>query len=572
MEFKPRFQDLVTMFQTSVADNAERPLFGLARSEGWTWKTYAEVGALVDQARGGLAGLGVAKGDRVAVISNNRIEWFVAAYGTYGLAAEYIPMYEHQLDKEWKYILNDCAAKVVLAANDAIAGRIEAMRGDLGAIEHVVSLESGWEKLLANGAAAPVDAVTPDPEDTACMIYTSGTTGNPKGVRLSHKGLGCMVSAVTQAVPIGAEDRSHAFLPWAHLFGSGIEVNGLVSMGASIGICEDTTQLIGQLPQTKPTLLFAVPRIWNRIYDGVQKQMRSKPAVIQALFAAGMRAASKEKSGESKTLWEAIALPLARMLIFGKIKQKFGGRLRFAASGAAALSPDVAEFVDNLGIVVLEGYGMTEGSGVTTVNRVEDRRLGSVGKPLPGTWIELDKEVAGGGEGNGEIIIYGHGVMQGYHNLPEVTAQCLTEDGGLRSGDLGSLDDDGFLFITGRVKEIYKLENGKYVAPAPLEEKIQLSPYVAQIMIYGDNKPHNVALVVPDQASLAEAESADVKQLLRAEIDKYSEDFRGFERVRDFVVLNEEFSTENDMLTPTLKIKRRNVMKTHGPTLEGLYS
>ncbi len=572
MEFEARWSNLVSMFYESVSMFSDRPLFGLNRDGDWHWKTYAEVGKEVDQVRAGLAKLGVGKGDKVAVISNNRLEWFVGAFATYSLAAEYVPMYEHQLDKDWHYILNDCGAKVGLVANETVESRVAKLQETLPELKSLVNMTTGWEALKQ---ADPVDAVTPGADDTACMIYTSGTTGNPKGVRLGHLNLSSMVSAITGVVPMDSDDRSLAFLPWAHLFGSGIEVNGLVSLGASIGICEDTTQLIGQLPEVQPTILFAVPRIWNRIYDGVQTNVRSKPKLIQAIFDAGMRAATKEKKGESKSLWEWIALPLAKALIFGKIKQKFGGKLRFAASGAAALSPAVAEFVDNLGIVVLEGYGMTEGSGCTTVNRVDDRRLGSVGKALPGTKVTLDHDVAGADEQNGEILIWGHGVMQGYHNLPEVTAATLTGDGALRSGDLGRIDEDGFIFITGRVKEIYKLENGKYVAPAPLEEQITLSPYIAQIMIYGDNKPHNVALVVPDKEALAELGTPDdeqTKALLQAEIDKYSEEFKGFERVRDFAVLPEEFSTENDMLTPTLKIKRRIVVKAHGPTLDGLYA
>ncbi|MFT7623436.1 MAG: long-chain acyl-CoA synthetase [Myxococcota bacterium] len=575
MEFEARWNDLVSMFYESVETHGSRPLFGIKRDDGWSWTTYQEVGALVDAMRAGLATHGVERGDRVAIISNNRLEWFVGAFATYSLGAVYVPMYEHQLDKDWHYILNDCGARVALVANTAVQERVSKLQAELPELKALVNLDSDYEDLLAQGRAAPVDPIIPEPQDLSCMIYTSGTTGNPKGVRLTHINTSSMVSAITRVIPIAPDDRSLAFLPWAHLFGSGIEVNGLLSIGASIGICEDTTQLIGQLPEVRPTILFAVPRIWNRIHDGVQKQMRAKPAIIRSIFHAGMSAAGKEKRGQSKTLWEMIALPLAKALIFGKIKEKFGGRLRFAASGSAALSPDVAEFVDNLGIVVLEGYGMTEGSGCTTVNLVEERRIGSVGKALPGTKITLDHDVVGADAINGEIIIWGHGVMQGYHNLPEVTEATLTSDGGLRSGDLGRFDEDGFLFITGRVKEIYKLENGKYVAPAPLEEQLTLSPYIAQIMIYGANKRHNVALVVADQEGLTELgpQTPDqLKALLRAEIDKYSKEFKGFERVREFVILDEAFSMENGMLTPTLKIKRRIVVKEHGATLDGLYA
>ncbi len=578
MEYAARFTNLVKMFADSVSKFGDRPLFGLKRDGAWQWLTYLEVSARIDALRGGLAGMGIGKGDRVAVISNNRIEWFAGAYACYGLGAIYVPMYEHQLDKEWLYILRDSGAKACMVASDGIDARVKKLQADLPSLEHVINFDGNYAAICAEGEKNLVHAIEPADNDVCCMVYTSGTTGNPKGVRLTHANLAKNVSAVTSLIPADENDRSLSFLPWAHLFGGSIELNGMISLGASVGICEDVTALIGQLPEVRPTMLFAVPRIWNRIYDGVQKQIRGKPAAIQSIFHAGMRAASKEKSGESKTLWEMIALPLARWLIFGKIKEKFGGELKFACSGAAALSPDVAEFVDNLGIIVLEGYGMTETSGVTTCNSMDERRIGSVGKAIPGCWVKLDHTVAGSDDQNGEIVIYGHGIMDGYHNLPEVTTETMTEDGGLRSGDLGKIDADGFISITGRVKEIYKLENGKYVAPAPLEEKITLSPYIAQIMVYGDNKPHNVALVVPDEPSLKEWAGGEVsiddektRGLIQAEIEKYSAEFKGFERIRNFAVLSQEFSTDNDMLTPTLKIKRRNVLKEYGDQLQSLY-
>jgi long-chain acyl-CoA synthetase len=404
-------------------------------------------------------------------------------------------------------------------------------------------------------------------------------------VRLTHFNQAANVSGLAEVAPVKEGDRSLAFLPWAHVFGGSVELNTVLAIGGTLAICDNTDRLLEYLPEVKPTMMFAVPRIWNRIYDGVRKQVAGRPKVIQQMFEAGLRGRSKQKRGEALALGEKVALPLAGKLIFSKIVERFGGELRFAFSGAAALSAEVGEFVDNLGIQVYEGYGMTESSGGTTANLPGACKLGSVGKPIPGVQVKLDQHAEGAQPGEGEIIIYGTGVMAGYQNEPEATRETMTEDGGLRSGDLGRIDSEGFLFITGRVKELYKLANGKYVAPAPLEEKLQLSAYISQCVVYGTDQPHNVALIVPDMAALrAWAESGGVptetnalladprtRELIRKEIDLHSRDFKGFEAIHDFVLSSEEMTTQNDMLTPTLKLKRRNVLTRYEGQLKALY-
>jgi long-chain acyl-CoA synthetase len=577
MTFAPPHENLVTMLRQSIDKFGPRPPFGVRREGAWTWLTYAEVGKLVDDLRGGLASLGVGAKDRVGVISNNRLEWAIGCYATQSLGATYVPMYENQLDKDWKYILEDSGARVVLVGSATTEERVRALLPQLPQLKHVVPFEgddeTSYRKLLEIGAANPVAPVIPARDDLACIIYTSGTTGNPKGVSLTHWNIATNIAGTVDVVPFTVEDRSLAFLPWAHVMGGSIELGAIWLNGASTAICEDTTKLVDMLPEVQPTILVAVPRIWNRIYDGVQKLIATKPGAIQKMFRGAMAAGNKERRGEALGLGDRMARFMARRLIYPKIVARFGGRLRYAVSGSAALSKDVAEFVDNLGIVVFEGYGMTECSGVATANTPKARRIGSVGKPIPGMKITLDKEAQGA-----------EGVMAGYYSKPEETAATVV-DGALRSGDLGRLDADGFLYITGRVKELYKLENGKYVAPAPLEEKITLSPYIAQALVHGADKPYNVALIVPDFATLkgfaAEnglpSELPDllkqqrVRELIGGELEKWSGDWKGYERVKKFELLDEEFTTANDMLTPSLKLKRRNVLKKYGPTLESLY-
>ena len=277
---------------------------------------------------------------------------------------------------------------------------------------------------------------------------------------------------------------------------------------------------------------------------------------------------------------------MADRVVFAKIRAKFGGRLKYAFSGGAALSREVGEFIDGLGITVYEGYGLTETSPIATANRPSGHRLGSVGQPIPGVKIVIDKS-ASSDPAHGEIIVYGPNVMKGYHNRKAENDAVFTEDGGFRTGDLGYLDDDGFLYITGRIKEQYKLENGKYVAPAPLEEELKLSPLIANIMVYGENHVFNVALVVPEMEGLKAwakeqgiAAGSDEELLsdkrvvehLQAEVDKHSAEFKSFERVKKMALIAEDFTTQNDMLTPKLSLKRREVLARYRPKLEALYA
>jgi long-chain acyl-CoA synthetase len=357
----------------------------------------------------------------------------------------------------------------------------------------------------------------------------------------------------------------------------------LPALGCAVAINDEVPKLVNNLPDVKPTVLIAVPRIFNRIYDGVNQQMRDKPKPIQALFHAGVRAATRRSRGHQLGFGESLTLKLADKLIFKKVRQKFGGRLRLVVSGSAALSKEVAEFIDALGIEVYEGYGLTETAPVISVNTPTHRKIGSVGKPLPNVRVVIDTQVTGDPK-NGEIVAYGDNVMRGYHNHPEEDAKIFTSDRGLRTGDMGYVDEDGYLYITGRIKEQYKLENGKYVVPSPLEEDLKLSPYIDNVMLHGANKPHNVALVVLSQANLAKWAEREgvtlgdpttnprVRELLRAELEKYSKDFRGYERPKGFALLTEDFTVENGMLTPKMSVRRNQVLKQYQSTLDKLYT
>ncbi|MCH2297521.1 MAG: AMP-binding protein, partial [SAR324 cluster bacterium] len=279
-------------------------------------------------------------------------------------------------------------------------------------------------------------------------------------------------------------------------------------------------------------------------------------------------------------------LSLARKIIFKKILARFGGRLKIAISGASALSPEVAEFVNDIGINVLEAYGLSENFAALTGNIPGARKFGSVGRPFPGIRIEIDSSVEGSKEEDGEVVAYGENIMKGYHNLPEQTSSTLTESHGLRTGDLGHLDEDGFLYITGRIKEQYKLENGKFVAPAPLEEELKLSPYITQAMIYGLNREYNVALIVADMEKVRQfadekglsgsnpelLQLPEIRELFKKEVQQFSTTFKNFERIEDFSLLDEEWNPDNGLLTPTMKIKRSVIEEKFKENITSLYA
>jgi long-chain acyl-CoA synthetase len=602
---QPRFETLNDIFQESVESYPHRELFGTKKNGRWQWVTYREFGRDVEKMRGGLAALGVKKGDHVAVIANNRVEWAVAAYACYGLGAAYVPMYESQNEKDWEFILRDCEATTLFVANNPILDKCRGYLKSIPSLKHIIAMEGGangsggegittYKAVLDSGKTAPIASL--GREDVAGLIYTSGTTGNPKGVILSHFNFASNVSAMSEIVPLEGTDRSLSFLPWAHSFGQTVELHGLFAVGASMAIAEAVDKIIDNLAEVKPTILCSVPRIFNRIYAGVQKQIAAKPKAIQIAVAQALRLAAKRRSGKALRVAELAAFNAVDKIVFSKVRAKFGGRLRYAVSGGAAISKDVAEFIDSLGIDVFEGYGLTETSPIATANWPGERKIGSVGRAIPGVRIEIDssgqapisvkeRRRRGWVKEEGEIIVYGPNVMKGYYKRPEENAAVFTKDGGFRTGDMGYLDPSGYLYITGRIKEQYKLENGKYVVPSPLEEQLKLSPYILNAMVYGDNKPFNVALVVANMDALKEWGATNgvhasgeslltdpkVRALMKQEIAKQAGQFKGFEDIKEFALISKDFTTENDMLTPSMKLKRRKVMEAYGKTIEGLY-
>lgn len=585
-----RATTLVELYENSISKFADHRLFGVKTNGRYSWMTYKEFGQQVDAVRGALAHHGIEPGDTVAIIANNRVEWAACAYATYGRGASYCPMYESQLAKDWEYILRDSQTKFLFVATKEIYDETLPFLEQIDTLEHIYFFdgddahEHAYTSLCARGKENPVANVQSSTDDLAGFIYTSGTTGKPKGVLLSHANVCFNVNAILDLGIIEPNDTSLAFLPWAHSFGQNCEMHVMFALGAAMGLVENVTTIVDNLGEVKPTALFAVPRIFNRIYDGLNKRMEDEPPLKQKLFKAAMANSDKlreELERGRPSMGTTLADKFYDKLVFSKVRERFGGRLRMAISGGAALSPEVARFIDNLHIDVYEGYGLTETSPLCCVNIPGARKIGSVGRPIGSVEIII-KDVEDYPAGTGEICVRGGNVMQGYHGLPEKTAEVLEEDGTFHTGDLGRLDEDNFLWILGRVKEQYKLENGKYVVPAPIEEQLALSPYILQCMIEGTNKPHNVALIVLDIDSIKKwgaengvsgdyTKNDKVQQLIRSELDRVGAGLKGYEKPRAFKLLEEEWTTENGMLTPKMSLKRRIVMERFGHLIDELY-
>jgi long-chain acyl-CoA synthetase len=592
---RSEYKDLCELYESSVKRYASRPLFGVRESRGWHWVSYRDFASRVDTLRAALVQGGLSRGDRVALIAPNGTDWAAVAFATYTAGGVLVPIYPYQRYDDWLDILRDAAPRFVFTHNIEAASAVHGWRAELDPnltvvctshrrIAGAMSLDELTERALWESRAV----VRPRPSELCTLIYTSGTMGRPKGVELTHANIAANLNSLRRIFPVTPEDRSLSYLPWAHAFGQVVELYGLFSMGASLALAPSEEDILKSLLEVKPTLLFSVPKLFNRIYDTLQERIHERGVLARRLFDDGLDNARIRRrvrgAGKARGTVELKA-KLYDKFVFTPVRQQFGGNIRYAVCGGAALAPEVAEFVDSLGITLYEGYGLTECSPIVSANWPGARKLGSVGKPLPSVRVLIDHDV-GPTTRDGEIVVYGPNVTRGYHNLPEDSAQALTRDGGLRTGDLGYIDKEGFLYVTGRIKEQYKLDNGRYVVPTPLEAELRSSRYVRSAMVCGDGRPYNIALIVPDIDALREwaadhqVRAADIPALLRRpeieqlfaeEIERYSESFREYERVRAFVLLERDFTVEDGTLTHTQKIRRREVMMRYERMIDELY-
>ncbi|ACL04903.1 Long-chain-fatty-acid CoA ligase (AMP-forming) [Desulfatibacillum aliphaticivorans] len=589
--------NLVDLFEDAVKRFKNNPLFGVKNKEktGLDWMTYGEAGARVDNLRAGLAQMGVGKNDVVGFIGNNRPEWAISAFATYGAGARFVPMYEAELESTWEYIIRDSDVKVLIVSKPAIFDKVSAFADRTPGLERIFIIETQGEgslgELEALGAKNPVESVKPDKYDVAALVYTSGTTGEPKGVLLSHQNFSSNAAGGYHLFTevLNEEARSLSILPWAHSYGQTAELYNWMQFGGSIGFMESVETLADDLALVSPTFMIAVPRVFNKIYDGLQAKMKETGGLPKALFDMGVKAAKEKRElaaeGKSNFLVN-LKFKLADKIVFQKIRDKFGGRLQGALTGSALMNPEISHFFADIGVPVFDCYGLSETSPAVSMNCFSAYKVGSVGRPIENVKVVIDQSGVDAIGDDGEIIVYGPNVMQGYHNKPEATAAAMTAHGGFRTGDRGRIDEDGFLFITGRIKEEYKLQNGKYVYPGAIEEDIRLLPNVANAMLSGEGKKYNVCLVVPDFEVLGDyarqkglsadpfdlVENKEVTDMIAAEITAFLKGkYGGYEIPKKFIFLADDFTLDNGMLTQTMKLKRKAVFDKYNDAIEDLY-
>ena len=583
---------LAELIQNSVKRYGERPFLGIKKNGAYTWTSYAEFDIQMRKMRSLLKSIGVVKGDRIAIVANNSLEFALTAYASYGIGAIIVPMYEVQKLQDWEFIFGDAKPKIAVVANDSIREKIEGIHSEGLEKIFVVNTKdpNDPEKFITQIEAhdpMPEDEIDVTEDDLCDIIYTSGTTGRPRGVMLTHKNVVTNVIITANVFDISCNDRLLAFLPWAHAFGKTVDFHIFPSVGAAVGLAESAKTITQNLLEVNPTIIAAVPKIFNKIYDTVHLMVEEKP-VVKYLFGRTESVAQKVRSNKASFLGK-FEHKILDKVIANKVRSVFGHSLRFVISGGASLSKEVAQFFEDFGVIIYEGCGMTEHAPIVAVNIKDHKRIGSVGLPLPGVKVEIahDNEALDkSDEKCGEILITSDCVMKGYYNDPQGTAAAIDEQGRLHTGDMGYIDEDGFLWITGRVKEQYKLENGKYVVPTALEEKINNSTQIELSVVFGSGKPYNVVLIRPSDECINKfkadnkledatreqlEENPKLRELISNEIRAMTEDFRGYEKPQKFAVTLEEFSIQSGLMTPALKIKRREVEKKFADTLAKLY-
>jgi long-chain acyl-CoA synthetase len=584
---------LVEKFSTG-----SRPIMMWKAGGSYTGIGYGDFGRWVDEIAAGLASLGVRDGDRVAIISENRPEWVVADMAMIRLGAVNVSLYPSLTPKQVEYILNDAGVSCALVSNRLQYNKIAKVRADIPTLRHVVSFTDlgegggetisfqalrvrggGFERANPGYVSAQSRNVTPD--NLLTLIYTSGTTGTPKGVMLTHSNLVSNVLASTSCIPFLEDDVLLSFLPLCHSFERMGGYYSAMSCGVTVAFAESIDTVRENILEVRPSIMTTVPRLFERIHNALMKQARTMPPLKKLVFRWAMKVrADIARHPRLRPLPPSLRLrrAIADRLVFSKIRERMGGRIRFFASGGAALSRELGEFFQSVGITILEGYGLTESSPVISVNRPGAAKFGTVGTPIPGVDVKL--------AGDGEILVKGPNVMRGYWNDPVATAEVIDEAGWLHTGDVGTFDEDGYLVITDRKKHIIVSSGGKNIAPGPIETALLSSGLIHQVMIIGDGRSYLSALVVPEFDHVRErlgatgippppdremAASDEVRRLIGAEIDRIQKDSASFERIRKFTLIPRAFTLEEGEVTPTLKIRRSVVEKKFAREVGSMY-
>jgi long-chain acyl-CoA synthetase len=569
------------------------------RDGSWHRLTYEEVFDRVWAVAGGLSRAGLSRGDRAAILSDNRPEWALADYACLLSGVVDVPIYSTLIPSQIRYILNDAGVRLIFVADREQMEKVLEIRDDLPELRQIVVFDPpagdlpegvrAWRDFLAEGADAlaggseagfRADALSAAPGDTATILYTSGTTGDPKGVMLSHNNLTSNIRAASQVLPLDHQDTSLSFLPLSHVFQRMVDYL-LFHKGCTIVYARSLETVPEDLKLVRPTIVVSVPRLYEKVYARVTSATGAKGALVGWARGVGRRWADYRLAGKEPPASLRLRYALARRLVFSKISDAVGGRLRYFVSGGAPLSPEINTFFFSAGIMILEGYGLTETSPVTNVNTPRDFpaefRIGTVGKPVPGTEIRIAED--------GEILVRGPQVMKGYYNRPADTREAIDEEGWFHTGDVGELDEDGFLRITDRKKDLIVTAGGKNVAPQPIENRLKQNPFFDQPVLVGDRERFITLLAVPDFEALEawtreQGISGDRRTLLadervgrklHSEMTGTLSELARYEMPKKLVILDTPFTIEDGSLTPTQKVKRRVVQERFQEKLREVY-
>jgi long-chain acyl-CoA synthetase len=553
----------------------------------WQEVSYGELGGIVREVTLGLVDLGIDKGERVAILSHTRPEWTYANFGILSSGATSVSVYQTNSPSECQYVLEHSESRAVFVEDGEQLAKIREVEGDLPKLTHVIVMDPDGDvgdaitldQLRERGRSHDdaefderVASVTPD--DTCVFMYTSGTTGPPKGCILTHGNYRNVASMAEQQGVVAEGDVIYLFLPLAHAFALLIQFVAL-DLGATLAYWEkDPQKIVPNLMEVKPTYFPSVPRIFEKLHT-LATSAAEDPEQLRQAVQLGVKVRQLQARGEEVPDELQAGFDQAEEKLFGNVRNLFGGRLRQAVTGAAPIAPEILEFFYACGVPVLEGYGMTETSTVATVNGLDDFRFGSVGKALPGQEVRIAED--------GEVLLRGPNIFQGYYKNEDATRETL-EDGWLHTGDLGSIDEDGFLHITGRKKDIIITAGGKNITPANLENGIKQNRWVSQTVVVGDRRPYLIALVTLDPEEVPKfaeehgmsPEDVPDSDRMRAEIQATIDEVNGtvgpVEQVKKFTILPQDLSQETGELTPTLKVKRNVVGEKYEDDIESLYS
>ncbi len=547
----------------------------------------------------GLGALGVRAGDRVAILSENRAEWLLSDFACVMSGAISVPLYPVLPAEQIAYQLRDCQAAAIFVSDDEQLEKIRELKTELPALKHVITYEQlarsdgtmPLREVLERGecelASHPDSeyrqrALSTDPHDVLTIIYTSGTTGRPKGVMLTHNNVTSNVSSLLRAFDIGPDDISLSVLPLCHVYERTAGHYVMFKGGVTMCYAESFAKVGENMREIHPTVMTMVPRGYEKMYERVQEAARDggrlKQRILQWAAEVGGKRLDRRLAGQDVGPWLELQYRLAHRLVFSKLHAQTGGRMRFFFSGGAPLSPDIARFFLSAGLTILEGYGLTETSPVIAFNTPDDLRLRSVGRPIRGVEVAIAED--------GEILTRGPHVMKGYYAMPEATAEAIDSDGWFHTGDVGHLDDEGFLFITDRKKELIVTAGGKNIAPQPIENRVKINPYVNQVVMIGDRRKFPALLIVPNVEQVESwARSQQIgyegrDELLRSEkVMEFLEDailsplsdLARYQQPKKIALLPAELTVEGGELTPTLKVKRRVIEEKYKAIIDELY-